>query len=116
MNKFGERAWEKLHTAMFEVNGEIPNSIIEIPRSVTEMGRRLAQIPKSAHGSHLARIIRRRRLSPVPQPGDSPGIRVLRRRRLKPENRPIHRLLREIREANGLPAEPPELPELEWSL
>jgi len=55
----------------------------------------------------------RRRLSPVSQPVDSPGTRVLRRRRLKPENRPIHRLLREIREANGLPAEPPELPELE---
>merc|ERR1712098_1042340 len=58
------------------------------------------------------RLHLRRRLSPVPQSGDSPGIRVLRRRRLKPENRPIHRLLREIREANGLPREPPELPEL----
>jgi len=63
--------------------------------------------------SRAARAFQRRRLSPIPQPGDSPGVRVLRRRRLKPENRPIHRLLREIREANGLPREPPELPELQ---
>lgn len=59
------------------------------------------------------RLRHRRRLSPIPQPGDSPAIRVLRRRRLKPENRPIHRLLREIRKANGLSPEPPELFELE---
>jgi len=115
LENYGEGAWKKLHTVMSKVNGERPNSI-EIPRSDTTMGRRLAEIPKSAHGSHALRILRRRRLSPIPQPGDSPGIRVLRRRRLKSENRPIHRLLREIREANGLPAEPPELPELKWFL
>jgi len=83
---------------------------------VTEQFRRRRLNEDSDYAARALRHHLRRRLKPVPQPGDSPGIRVLRRRRLKPENRPIHRLLREIREANGLPREPPELPELEWSL